>query len=92
MTPNQIAESGISYLQKAVLAILEAAPEAQRTATEISERLNIPSYRIYKPNGRIDLNGTRRLIEGILVKLENDGLVLQVDREYREDRHWKLTQ
>ena len=92
MTPNQIAESGISYLQKAVLAILEAAPEKQPTATEISERLNIPSYRIYKPNGRIDLNGTRRLIEGILVKLENDGLVLQVDRGYREDRHWKLKQ
>ena len=92
MTPKQIAESGISYLQKAVLAIFEAAPEAELTATETSERLNIPSYRIYKPNGRIDLNGTRRLIEGILVKLENDGLVLQVGRGYREDRRWKLRQ
>ena len=91
MTPQQKAESGIFQLQEAVLAILEEAPEEELKADTIRERLGIPPHKTdRKPPRSSFLKGGRRLIEGILAKLETEGLVQEVAGS--GDRHWKLKQ
>ena len=87
MTPQQMSKFGIFYLQEAVLAILEEASEEGLKPTNISDLLNIPRYQ--DDEGYI---GHRRLIEGILIKLQNEGLAQKVERESYEDRRWKLQQ
>ena len=89
MTPQQIAESGIYQLQEAVLAILEETPEEWLKADDIRQRLGIPPYKTdNRPSGSF-LKGGRRLIEGILAKLETGGVVQEIGSG---DRHYKLKQ
>ena len=85
MTPQQMAESGTSQLQKAVLEILQEAPERWLETDDIRIKLKIP---LSNYDG---LNGHRRLIEGIVTKLGIEGLV-QVDRAPNGNRCWKLKQ
>lgn len=87
MTPQQMSKFGIFYLQEAVLAILEDAPEEGLKPSTIGECLGIPLYKDDE-----GYNGRRRFIQGILIKLEKENLVQQVEREHGENRRWKIQQ
>ena len=82
-----MSKFGIFYLQEAVLAILEEAPEEGLKTIEISERLNIPRY-----ENNEGYRADRRIIHGILIKLESEDLAQEVEREHGEHRRWKLQQ